>query len=89
MPPPVRPYRLPILLLAALSATLIPDPARGQSVERIVYATVLDRAGAPVADLAASDFVVRENNVEREVLRISPATSRSRNVSASPRAPSD
>src|SRR5262245_19563960 len=50
------------------------DRAWCQSVERTVYASVLDQAGAPVTDLAVRDFVVRENSSDREVLRVSLAT---------------
>ena len=38
-----------------------------------MYVSALDDAGAPVADLGPSDFVVREDNVAREVLRVAPA----------------
>ena len=34
----------------------------------------LDETGAPVPDLGPSDFVVREDNVAREVLSVAPAT---------------
>jgi Ca-activated chloride channel family protein len=71
---PARPHRLLIPLLAAVSGLLEPSPTWSQSVERIVYASVLDRSGHPVTDLTARDFTVRENNIEREVLRVSPAT---------------
>ena len=50
------------LLLAAA-------PAAGQSVERSLAVTVLDADGAPVLDLDAADFVVREDGARREVLR--------------------
>ena len=33
----------------------------------------LDEAGAPVPDLGPADFIVREDNVAREVLRVAPA----------------
>ena len=45
-----------------------------QVEEWTVYASVVDRAGVPVTGLGAADFVVRENGVAREVLRVAPAT---------------
>jgi VWFA-related protein len=41
---------------------------------RQVYVSVLDRDNKPVPDLGAADFVVREDNVAREVLSATPAT---------------
>ncbi len=38
-----------------------------------MYVSVLNGAGAPVTDLGPSDFVVREDNAAREVLRVAPA----------------
>ncbi len=48
-------------------------PARTQALQRIVYASVLDSAGAPVATLETTDVVIREDNVQREVLDVTPA----------------
>jgi hypothetical protein len=45
-----------------------------QAQERAVYVSALDKSGAPVAELAPSDVIVREDDVTREVLRIAPAT---------------
>jgi len=38
-----------------------------------MYVSVVNDAGAPVENLGPSDFVVREDNVAREVLRVAPA----------------
>lgn len=60
----------PILGLTALLAAPAPALAQG---ERSIYASVLDRRGAPVTTLTAADFVVREDGAAREVLRAVPA----------------
>jgi hypothetical protein len=39
-----------------------------------MYVSVVNEQGAPVSDLGPSDFIVREDRVEREVLRAGPAT---------------
>jgi VWFA-related protein len=56
-------------LLVVSSASL-----RGQATERSIFVSVVDKGGAPVADLGPKDFVVREDQVTREVLRVAPAT---------------
>ena len=62
-----------VLALLAIGAAC-PHPLWAQADEPSIYASVLDRAGAPVTGLAATDFIVRENGADREVLRASPAT---------------
>jgi hypothetical protein len=57
------------LLLLAAPATLV-----SQVLERSLYVAMLDQSGAPVPNLGPTDFVVREDNVAREVLRVVPAT---------------
>ena len=46
----------------------------GQSVEREMIVSVLDRDGMPAAGLTPSDFIVEEDDVAREVLRVSQDT---------------
>jgi VWFA-related protein len=59
-----------VTLFLALLIALAASPAFAQADERIVYASVVDRAGATVLDLTAKDFTVREDGVAREVLRV-------------------
>lgn len=41
--------------------------------ERTLYASVVDKNGEPVTGLGPDDFIVREDNARREVLRVSRA----------------
>jgi hypothetical protein len=45
-----------------------------QAIQRSIYASVLDKEGAPVPNLGPADFVVREDNLVREILSVEPAT---------------
>ena len=49
-------------------------PAWAQAEEKTVYASVVDKNDAPVPGLSAGAFIVRENDMAREVLRASTAT---------------
>jgi hypothetical protein len=55
------------------TAILFPATPGAQAIQRSMYVSVLNEAGAPVPDLGPSDFLVREDNVAREVLRVVPA----------------
>lgn len=65
--------RLPaaVLVLALLGAAPL---LHAQVTRRAMYVSALDKAGAPVSDLAPTDIVVREDNMAREVLMVAPAT---------------
>lgn len=68
-----RGARVAAALLVAL-ATATPALVHAQAQQRVIYASAVDDKGAPVANLAPADFVVREDRVTREVLNVSPAT---------------
>jgi VWFA-related protein len=63
--------RATVLLILAI---LLPaSPVWAQATERTVYATVVDKNDAPVAGLGIGEFIVREDDTAREVLRVSAA----------------
>ena len=68
-----RVSRLSILALATVLVA-VPTLLAAQQEERAVYASVLDKSDVPVTSLDAKDFVVREDGVPREVLRVEPAS---------------
>jgi VWFA-related protein len=55
------------LALASSSTTA------AQANQKSLWVSVVDGAGQPVTDLGPSDFIVREDNVAREVLDVRPA----------------
>lgn len=57
-------------LAAALSW---PGHMTAQAIQRALYVSVVNEAGAHVPDLGPTDVIVREDNVAREVLRIAHA----------------
>ena len=67
-----RRIALAALLLLAAALAIAPRVV-AQAIQRSMYVSVVNDAGAPVPDLGVSDFVVREDNVAREVLRVAPA----------------
>lgn len=63
------------LLTTAIWFSLAATPAGQRSDrEHTLFVSVLDQDGNPVPDLGPSDFVVKEDNTTREILRVVPAT---------------
>ena len=58
-----------VLLLGACTQTVY-----AQASERQMVVSVVDANGAPASGLGPADFIVREDGVAREVLRVSPRT---------------
>jgi len=65
------------LVAVAIALSALPLAAKAQSAAQSnlhsLYVSVVDDAGAPVPGLGPSDFMVREDNTVREVLRVGPA----------------
>lgn len=64
-----------LTLVTAGLAAMLPggQTTYAQPRERQLFVSVIDRDGAPVTDLTADEFVVREDKVAREVLRVTRA----------------
>jgi hypothetical protein len=60
-------------IVLAITTILFPAVPRAQAIQRAIYVSVLNEADAPVTDLGVSDFLIREDGVGREVLRVAPA----------------
>jgi VWFA-related protein len=66
-----------LVLAVAVTAVVVTMPdvdAQRASRERTVFASAVDSKGEPVAGLGPDAFVIREDGVRREVLRVSPAS---------------
>lgn len=63
-----------IFLLSAVALASVSTLSLGaQGVQKSMYVSVVDQAGAPVPGLGPSDFIVREDDITREVLSAVPA----------------
>ena len=61
-------------VLLTLAIFLPANPVWAQATERTIYASVVDKNDAPVIGIAANEFIVREDEQAREILRVSAAT---------------
>jgi len=67
----------PIAVLAVLAAAAArPILLKAEAITRTVYVTITDDKGAPVPDLAASNFKVKEGGKDREIVKAAPATAK-------------
>lgn len=58
---------------AALLTVEVRVDAQAGARERTMYVSAVDSKGDPVEGLAVDDFIVREDEIPREVLRVTPA----------------
>jgi VWFA-related protein len=66
--------RLAMTLLLWVVAASAPASLFAQAIQRSLYVSVLDDKGTPIPGLGPADFLVREDNVAREILRVAPAS---------------
>ena len=62
------------VLIRMLFSSGSPRSLWAQAEERTIYVSVVDKSDKPVSGLSAGEFIVREDDVSREVLRASAAT---------------
>src|SRR5687768_11711671 len=67
-------FRLVWTTLLAVSMVSALGGAPQGGVQKTALVTVVAEAGGPVANLAAPDFIVREDRVTRDVVGVQPAT---------------
>ena len=65
-----------VMILGTVSAWTIGPSTAAQATVRTVYVTITDGKGAPVPDLTAADFKVKEGGKDREVVKAEPANTR-------------
>src|SRR5262245_25520220 len=69
------PRRLAALMAIAATVPLLAShPIAGQSINKSLFVTVLDASGRPLTDLALGDILIREDNTDREVVEVKPAS---------------
>jgi len=69
----MTPQRVSLAVVTAAAIAAWTPRAAAQPIQRSLYVSVVNDAGAPVPNLGPSDFIVREDNATREVLSVAPA----------------
>jgi VWFA-related protein len=67
-----------LAFLSAAATSAAPPASALQPVQRKVYVTIMDGNGAPVTDLTAADFTLKEGGKEREIVKAEPASAKMR-----------
>lgn len=65
--------KLVVLLLSLLLVGVSGAALFAQAQQRSLFVSVLDQQGAPVATVSPADLTVREDRVQREILRVAPS----------------
>lgn len=65
---------LPLTIAAAVAAFVLPLSARQGAIDKSLFVSVLDESGAPVKDIQLGELLIREDNVDREVIAVKPAS---------------
>ena len=63
---------LPALLVTLLAPSLVARPQGG--VDKSLFLSALDEAGKPVKGLTADDILIREDNTDRTIVAVRPAS---------------
>jgi Ca-activated chloride channel family protein len=71
-----RALGLVVVILGVVSVWTIHPSAAAEATVRTVYVTITDGKGAPVPDLTAADFKVKEGGKDREIVKAEPAKTR-------------
>ena len=71
--PRLRPV-LPFTIAAALAAFVLPLSARQGAIDKSLFVSVLDQSGKPVKDIQLGELLIREDNADREVIAVKPAS---------------
>jgi hypothetical protein len=63
---------MPVLLAILIAPSLVARPQGG--VDKSLFLTALDEAGKPVKGLTADDILIREDNTDRTIVAVKPAS---------------